>query len=234
MLDSAAPGADSRDMRRAASLVVLLCLTALAAGCARPLSQNEEAFASALFGPSLDTSRVRIAQGIGLTPAPGPPRAGYRFTRRTPPPDVCDRDVPSPRTGPPAAFVFFERLNYHPDYYAGDSMAGWPEKLRVPHVILLAHELTHVWQWQNRERTGYHPRKALAEGIYSYDPYFYRLDDDRPFLDYGFEEQGALVQDYVCYRLINPRDERYFKLRALLAPVFPLDAFDAALENGRP
>ncbi len=216
-----------------ARLILALAL-ALIASCSRPLTENEAGFASALFGPSLDTDRVRIAQGLGVTPPPGPPVAGYSFTRREVPKDACNRDKPSPRTGPPAAFVFFERLNYHPDYYAGDSMAGWPDKIRIPHVILLAHELTHVWQWQNRERTGYHPSKAVREGIYSYDPYFYRIETDKPFLDYGFEEQGALVEDYVCFRLINPEAERFAKLRALLAPVFPLDRLDAALEGIAP
>ena len=30
-------------------------------------------------------------------------------------------------------------------------------------AMLLAHEMTHVWQWQNRKRTGYHPLRAAAE-----------------------------------------------------------------------
>ncbi len=47
-----------------ALFLIFLVLSA----CSRPLTSSEEQFAHDLFGPSLDTSKVRIAQGLGITP----------------------------------------------------------------------------------------------------------------------------------------------------------------------
>ena len=51
-------------MIRSLSLGVLIALAA----CTRPLTTSEEQFAGDLFGPSLDLSEVRIAQGLGISP----------------------------------------------------------------------------------------------------------------------------------------------------------------------
>lgn len=53
----------------------------------------------------------------------------------------------------------------------------------------LAHELTHVWQYRRLKRTGL---ELLASRIYRY-----RLDSRRCFLSYGYEQQAAIVEDYV-------------------------------------
>lgn len=63
----------------------------------------------------------------------------------------------------------------------------------------LAHELTHVWQYQALRRTGL---ELLASRIYRY-----RLDPRRVFLSYGYEQQAAIVEDYV--RLKNAAPPRW-------------------------
>ncbi len=71
----------------------------------------------------------------------------------------------------------------------------------------LAHELTHVWQYQALRRTGV---ELLASRRYRY-----RLDPARVFLSYGYEQQAAIVEDYV--RLTGGGAARW--ARAQLAPV---------------
>lgn len=53
----------------------------------------------------------------------------------------------------------------------------------------LAHELVHVWQYQALKRTGI---ELLFSRVYRYRP-----DPERPFRAYGFEQQAAIVEDYV-------------------------------------
>jgi hypothetical protein len=53
----------------------------------------------------------------------------------------------------------------------------------------LAHELTHVWQYLALRRTGL---ELLSSRFYRY-----RLDPARVFLSYGYEQQAAIVEDYV-------------------------------------
>ena len=210
------------------SRLAALAAICLLCACTRPLAPAEEGFARALFGETLDTDRIGIAAGAGLMP---PPREMPRMTfRRLDVPETpCARTEPTPVTGPPAALVSFNRIHYFGRFRTADAMAGWPERARMPHALLLAHELTHVWQWQNRAVTGYHPFRAFLESLRAPDPYFYRVDPGRPFLDYGYEQQAALVEDYVCHRLLDPEAPKMQALRTILGPVFPLERLDAAI-----
>lgn len=206
-------------MRRAALLLVL----ALAA-CTRPLAEGEVRFAEALYGDALDVEEVRVAQGIGAVP---PARSARPFEV-----DLdgfsCDRGgEPTPVKGPPAAFVVRNRIHLNGDFYAADTLLGWPETSRPIQSILMAHELAHVWQWQNRDVSGYAPLRAASESLRAADPYFYRSTRDRDFGSFGFEQQAALIEDYVCYTLLEPSAPRRSELRAVIAPVLPLDRFDA-------
>ena len=62
--------------------------------------------------------------------------------------------------------------------------------------MFFAHEMTHVWQWQNRGVTGYHPFRAFAEHRSTKDPYLFDSDGPHQFLDYGYEQQASLVEEY--------------------------------------
>jgi hypothetical protein len=56
-------------------------------------------------------------------------------------------------------------------------------------LAVLAHELTHVWQYANGMSLW---RYVLRErGQYDY------VLDDRPFVDYGYEQQASIVEDWV-------------------------------------
>ena len=59
------------------------------------------------------------------------------------------------------------------------------------------------------------------------DPYYSR--GQATFFSFGYEQQAALVEDYVCFAFANPDHPRRAELRAILSPVFPLDDFDAVL-----
>ncbi|MEM7717959.1 MAG: hypothetical protein AAF222_02055 [Pseudomonadota bacterium] len=208
-----------------ARLVGSLSLIAMIAGCARPLTTEEREFADDLFGPSLDTSKVRVAEGLGVIPQSKTIPGEVRLVEGT---DQACLRTPQPRGAqPPQAFAVFNRLHFETGLYSSDMVLAWPESLCVPQAIIFAHELVHAWQWQNRAETGYHPLRALGEYFRFADPYF--SDGQSEFFNYGYEQQAAIVEDYVCFAMANPNHPRRGELRTILAPVFPVDAFDAAL-----
>ncbi len=207
-------------MTRLAAFAFLL-LTA----CTRPLTQAEEAFANDLFGDSLDTSKVRVAQGIGAIPLYRTAPKSVQLVEGT---DKACLRTPQPRGAqPPQAFALYNRVHFESGLYSSDMVMQWPDRLRIPQAIILAHELTHVWQWQNRHRTGYTPARAVAESWRLADPYF--SQGEAEFFSFGYEQQAAILEDYICFAFANPDHPRRDELREILAPVFPLDHFDAVL-----
>lgn len=203
-------------------------LTILAvAACTRPLTGAEEAFARDLFGEGLDTSRVSVSQGLGLLPPMKTVPASVQVMRGTD--QACVR-TPQPRGAqPPQAFALYDRMHFDSTLYSSDMALGWPAALRFPNAIVLAHELTHVWQWQNRARTGYTPARAVAESWQLADPYYSAPGAAPTFFSFGYEQQAALVEDFVCFTVANPDHPRRAELRAILEPVLPVEAFEAAV-----
>lgn len=202
-------------------------LFALAA-CTRPLTPTEKQFAADLYGPSLDLSGVRVAQGLGVTPpmnsVPGKQANVLKGTDR-----ACIR-VPQPRGDqPPQAFALGERVHFTSDVYASDMALGWPRYLRLPQALIFAHEIGHVWQWQNRELTGYTPARAALESFRLADPYFSPPTAQSSFADFGYEQQAAMIEDFVCFTIANPNHPRRAALRQILAPVLPVERFEAAI-----
>ena len=63
--------------------------------------------------------------------------------------------------------------------------------------------------------------------------YWFTAARDAEFLTFGYEQQGAIVQDFVCYALFDAEDPKRDELAALLRPVLPVDGFLAALEAAR-
>ncbi|RVT85968.1 hypothetical protein DXV76_09190 [Rhodobacteraceae bacterium CCMM004] len=210
-----------------ALLALILVLTA---ACGRPLAPAERAFTATVLGPGLDADRVRIVRGNLI--------GGLRYIRPTRPREACREKILPPPAGPTvtvstAAFVLGETVFYRRDLWAPDLVAGYPRTLPLADAMLLAHELTHVWQWQNRETTGFSPMRVAAEQAAD-DPYLFVLDD-RPFAAYGYEQQASLVEEYVCCRALDPEGARTGRLRALLEPVFPgLEARETAMSVAIP
>lgn len=213
-------------------LPLAICLSASA--CARGLGPGEADFADALFGASLDRESIVVQAGAGLHPPPEDPLP--EVAEQAPPapsqlPEgVCTR-LPSPREGFqwPAGVVFWNRVVLKRDFYRADMFEGWPRAVPMPHALLMAHELVHVWQWQNRARTGYDPATSGSESLHSRDPYWYVPEGNREFLTFGYEQQAAMIEDYVCYTMFEPQAARRAELRALIDPVLPLEDFDNRL-----
>lgn len=207
---------------RAFLILILLC------SCGRPLTETEDAFARALQGNQLDTSRVRLIEGA--------PVAAVTFRRKPRPRVACrERILPEIKdevvTSKPAAVTLFNRVYFVKKWYLEDYLRDYPERLYLVESMLLAHELTHVWQWQNRARTGYTPMRAAAEHGSVEDPYLFDLDGAPEFLSYGFEQQGAIVEEYVCCRALAPDAPRTKRLHNMLSGAFPVSDLPPAREH---
>ena len=184
--------------------VVMILMVLLVASCGRPLTEAEKDFAARLHGDTLDTSRVRLAKT-------GPVKT-YEVTRAVRPRVTCgERIFPPPKTmavtGAYSAVALFHRVYINPDYYLEDYAPDYPNRLYLYQAMFLAHELTHVWQWQNRKVTGYNPIKAAREHQVSEDPYLFDPDVERDFLEFGYEQQGKIVEEYVCCAVLDPDAE---------------------------
>ncbi|WP_171209870.1 MULTISPECIES: hypothetical protein [unclassified Ruegeria] len=193
---------------------LLLSFLMVLATCGRPLTEQERAFASNIQGETLNLDRVRLVEGA--------PVASVTYTRKARPRLACrERILPPVKeetvTGKPAAVALFNRVYFTKDWYLDDYMSKYPERVNLIAAMLLAHELTHVWQWQNRATTGYHPLRAAAEHTGQDDPYLFDLDTSPDFLAYGFEQQGAIVEEYVCCRALDPDAPRTQRLHDMLS-----------------
>lgn len=199
----------------------------LLATCGRPLTDGERAFAFLVHGPTLDTATVRLHDGL----APAPPR-----TVPVRPFLACRDRIWPPPPGPiyqgvTSAMAIFQSIHFHDRWYRDDFMAEWPEQLDLAAALLFAHEMVHVWQWQNRAVTGYHPLKAALEHAGSPDPYLFDTTTTGTFLDYGYEQQAAILEELVCCQALAPKAPRTARLRAMLEPWFALPPEGRPLAN---
>jgi len=201
-------------MRNLPALLILLLLSA----CARPLTPAERSFAATIHGDTIDTAPIRISKGalIGNVIRTRPPRPALTCRERIRSPEIGEIRIST------AAFVLFNRMFAAERVYRDDYLPGYPERMSLARGMFIAHELTHVWQWQNRAVTGYHPLRAAAEHSPGGDPYLFEIGDERGFLDFGYEQQGGIVEEFVCCRALDPGGERTSRLHALLQPHFPM------------
>lgn len=197
-------------------LVFVLCLAA----CGRPLTQVEMSFATHLYGDALDAKKVRLVDKAPIR----------SYTMRAPkrPRVACtERVFPPPKTeivtGAPSALALFNTVFVNSDYYLKDYMRDYPRKLYLYEAMFLAHELTHAWQWQNRKVTKYHPIKAAKEHQTAEDPYLFDPDEEREFLEFGYEQQGRIVEEYLCCSLLDPDAPRTTRLAKMIDRYFPTE-----------
>jgi hypothetical protein len=201
---------------------------AVLATCGRPLTDTEMAFAGRIHGDGIDLTRVRLVEGA--------PVGSVTFHRKPRPRVTCrELILPPPKdeivTTKPAAVTLFNKVWFSDDWYAKNYLPAYPDRLYLIEAMLLAHELTHVWQWQNRKTTGYSPWLAAAEHGASDDPYLFDLDGSPAFLDYGFEQQGSIVEEYVCCRALAPEAARTRRLHGMLKAAFPVSDLPAKRES---
>jgi hypothetical protein len=199
--------------------LVSVCLILLLAACGRPLTETERAFSQKIHGDAIDLDSVRLARGALVS--------AVTFRRPARPRVTCrERIFPPPTTeivtAKPAAVALFNRVHFTRDWYLENYLPRYPERLPLIEAMLLAHELTHVWQWQNRDVTGYHPLRAAAEHTRSADPYLFDPEEDHDFLSYGYEQQGVIVEEYVCCRALAPEAARTKRLHEMLSKAFPV------------
>ena len=72
---------------------------------------------------------------------------------------------------------------------------------------LFYHWLAHIWQEQNKSETAYELGKAVAEHEkYGDSVYDYDRPPTRPFLDYRYEQQAAILTDYVILKRCGDPD----------------------------
>ncbi|MFS4580259.1 hypothetical protein [Phaeobacter sp. C3_T13_0] len=197
--------------------LLLGCLVLLS--CGRPLSDGEQHFLTRIHGTELDMNRMRIVKGA--------PLSQITFRRKPRPRVTCRERVLPPAkdeivTTSPAALALFNRILFVRDWYIDDYMPAYPERLYLVEAMLLAHEATHVWQWQQRAKTGYHPLRAAAEHRATDDPYLFELKGKERFLDYAYEQQGAIVEEYVCCRALDPTGGRTKRLHDMLKAAMPV------------
>lgn len=204
--------------------LALIALTLLAA-CARPLTEGEAELMTALQGDTLDTSRVRILENgfIGITSREYPVRPRTTCRELILPPS--DEPTFTART---AGIVLGQTVNVRPDYYLEDYTRNDRGEMSLTAAMYLAHEVTHVWQWQNRDLTGYHPLKAAREHVTIEDPYLFDDGPGRAFLDYGYEQQASLVEEFICCDTLDPEGPRTARLKALLSEVMPVSDLPTA------
>ncbi|WP_370400985.1 hypothetical protein [Sulfitobacter sp. JB4-11] len=202
------------------ALVLLLTLL-FVTGCGRPLTTSERAFLDTLHGTGLDANQMRLHNGA--------PTRSITFKRKPRPRTTCRELILPPQTddvvtAKPAAVALFNSVLFDRDWYLDDYMPAYPEKIGLVAAMLLAHEATHVWQWQNRKLTGYSPLLAASEHGFQRDPYLFDIEGDPKFLDFGFEQQGSIVEEYVCCRALAPQAPRTKRLHDLIAQVMPVSA----------
>jgi hypothetical protein len=201
-------------MKRALILVLLL------ASCGRPLTVNERAFAQTITGDTLNVARVRLHDGA--------PSKAVTMTRKARPRTTCrERILPPEKVGEvittkPAAMAAFNTVLFDKDWYLDDYLPDYPDQISLIEAMVFSHELTHVWQWQNRATTGYTPLRAAFEHGGMADPYLFDLTAKPQFHSFGFEQQGAIVEEFVCCRALAPQAPRTKRLHALISQVMPV------------
>src|SRR6056297_3692435 len=187
--------------------------------CGRPLTPTEAAFATQIHGDSIDTSRIRLVDGALIGKVTYPRATRPRLTCR-------EHILPEPTTPivtvAPAAVVVHNKVFYARDWYEPDFMPRYPAFMSLVHAMIFAHEITHVWQWQNRRLTGYSPMRAASEHRVSDDPYLFEMSNTRDFLDYGYEQQASIVEEYVCCATLDPDAPRTARLHEMLAGTFTM------------
>ena len=110
--------------------------------------------------------------------------------------------------------IYLHARVYRPDYAAAD--------VRLTLRALLIHELMHVWQFQNLRE--YHWSRAGLEHLRHYGGvYEYRLagagEAVHALLDYRYEQQGRLLQDYYMLRELG-RDVSAYEAVLAAGPGF--------------
>ncbi|MCF2905488.1 hypothetical protein L0666_10845 [Octadecabacter sp. CECT 8868] len=188
-------------------------------GCARGLSDGERALMSPIMGDTFVAEDARLMEVgvIGMVTRTYPTR----------PQTTCRERINPPPTGPTiqtrtAGAVAWTHVLTNPDWTLPDYAPRYPEAINLSAALYFAHEMTHIWQWQNRATTGYSPFRGLAEHKPGADPYLLKADSEVAFHDLGYEQQAVLIEEFICCRTLAPNGARTERLYETLSAVMPV------------
>ena len=197
---------------------ILLAFLLLAA-CGRGLTDGERALMSPIMGDTFDATQARMVEAgfIGMVTRTYPTR----------PQITCREKIAPPPSGPTfrtrtAGAVAWTDVLVNPTWYLPDYAPDFPNEFNIVAAMYFAHEMTHIWQWQNRDITGYSPFRGLAEHKAGIDPYLFDPEDEIVFLDMGYEQQASLVEEFICCRTLAPTGARTERLYQVLSAVMPV------------
>ena len=197
----------------------ILLIFLLLAACGRGLTDSERALMFPIMGPTFDADNARMVEAgfIGMRTREYPTR----------PQTTCRERINPPPSGPTitvrtAGAVAWTHVLTNPDWTIPNYAPEYPEAINLPAAMYFAHEMVHIWQWQNRETTGYTPFRGLAEHKPGVDPYLFDPQDQIEFLDMGYEQQAALVEEFICCRTLAPNAARTERLHQALSTAMPV------------
>ncbi|WP_422375004.1 hypothetical protein [Roseibium sp.] len=213
-------------------------MVALALSGCRSLTANEKNFTSRIYAGQLNTGKIEI-YSPGQSSKDSNDRlkgtlakeiAQTKSLKRTglTNSELLERASAELRSRP-EALVIHNRIYYKSGSYRADFAEGFPTRVRVDELGLLAHEIMHVWQYQNRDRTGFTLLAVAMEHVRFRDPYAYTIVPGKRFLSYRFEQQGKMVQDYVVLSYSQPNSAKLKSLRNLLSEEFDLKVLNETL-----
>ena len=189
------------------------------AACGRVLTPTEETLIGEITGDDLDVSPIRLVEApfIGVTTR----------TFATRPQTTCRERIHRAPSGPTvqsrtAGAVAWTHVLTSPDWTIPDYAPNNPDVINLSAAMFFAHEMIHIWQWQNRDVTGYSPFRGLAEHKPGVDPYLFDPQSEISFLEFGYEQQASLVEEFICCRTIAPNAARTERLYQTLAQVMPV------------
>ncbi|KAB7610126.1 hypothetical protein F9L33_14615 [Amylibacter sp. SFDW26] len=197
------------------SLLVVFCLV----GCTeRSMTKKEVAYIDAFHGETVDTESIIFARGLrwGVRNVLKDIRSNPEMLKSIQENNIDLKDVKSSLLTT-AAVVVGNKVYFRSDIYLDDFGDSPFETDRA----LVGHEVTHVWQWQNRQETGYNLFKVVSEHIKYKDPYYYDIIPGQKYGEYRFEQQAEMVEDYLLLRLTDPHGNKTKKLANVLSPAFP-------------
>ena len=150
----------------------------------RPLTAGEIALAKTVFGGSIDYAAVRL------------------HDRRVLPPGIQHKHQAVAKGND----ISFPRTAYSDDFST---------ETNASKQSVFIHELVHVWQHQNNVVSTF--REAVKETLkhkFNYGKcYLYKLDAHLDLVQYGFEQQAAMIQDY--FLLSRHNETKSFKNRRI-------------------
>ncbi|MFY0681285.1 MAG: hypothetical protein JXR13_11975 [Thalassovita sp.] len=196
--------------------------------CGRPLTPNEVQFARSLYGEELNPKPVRLVNGHFARSLTLEYAARPRVT--------CQERILPPLkeatyTTSPGAIAVYTRVFFRKDLHRPDFAREYSVGTDLYDLMLFAHEMAHVWQWQNRQRTGYTPLKAASEHTTTADPYLFDINSAPDFLSYPYEQQAAIVEEFVCCRALAPQAARTARLHKMLSVAMPVDRLQSGADS---